>query len=422
MSLESRKRVFILGAGVSVWAGFPLGRDLWPFLLNHVGFDSPGLEFIAAHLASFPASKRQDVESDLELLLTRLSQRNVGGEVATKREGSKEEKEYLRHRCRHLIASGRYDFEVYYDTQVRRRASGIVGWTPSFEPEFIKSLIVAFSHHHSCISSGRGCYAPGVEGYPRCACFPARSFNQQRWRLRRAVKRAFVPGDTIITFNWDCVLESILWDAGLWSLSDGYGFHVAIDPSLVRHWSIPSLATRPSGIEILKAHGSINWVTSPEHHRIGLNFLDLLFGLPVGTSYLGDGWDEDIPEWPYVTDALLAPTYLKDYSENRVLGGVWDRIIESVAGAQDITVIGYSLPKSDLSSRALLAFALRQNKRCRNLSLVGRRQTGWDEFLRNLERKGVVVAGSFEQWLSALGTPSSVRSARKSMKATRRTA
>jgi len=31
------------------------------------------------------------------------------------------------------------------------------------------------------------------------------------------------PGDTIITFNWDILHESVLWRAGKWNFADGYG-------------------------------------------------------------------------------------------------------------------------------------------------------------------------------------------------------
>ena len=54
-------------------------------------------------------------------------------------------------------------------------------------------------------------------------------------------------GDVIITFNYDLACERSLKNAGLWEISNGYGFSLGID-------AIP-----PSKTKILKLHGSTNW-------------------------------------------------------------------------------------------------------------------------------------------------------------------
>jgi hypothetical protein len=56
-------------------------------------------------------------------------------------------------------------------------------------------------------------------------------------------------GDVIVTFNYDDSLDRELRRAGKWDVSQGYGFQLGLDE-------------RPSDVQLLKLHGSINWLVS----------------------------------------------------------------------------------------------------------------------------------------------------------------
>jgi len=74
------------------------------------------------------------------------------------------------------------------------------------------------------------------------------------------------PEDTVVTFNYDLACERALHMAGLWEVSDGYGFDLGVE------W-IPS-----SKVRILKLHGSTNW-------------LGILFGGNMGFSQASSVYD-----------------------------------------------------------------------------------------------------------------------------------
>lgn len=412
-SNQRQRRVFILGAGASLYAGFPLATKLWSFLLDHNDVDMGGMEWIDAHLAAASPAERERLTSDIELLLSTYQAGQLP-RVAGLRdrsvpppEGSEEDKALLRASQRHLMEKAKpFDFDSYYRARIIRRGSGAVNWGPQALSGLVESIRTAFLHHHVCIRFGKNCYSPKEPWtvYAKCPCFPQRSFHQKHWRTREAIKRIFAPGDTIVTFNWDALLESILWSAGRWSFSDGYGFETFMAPSFRRSLSrkTRSMLSRESPIKVLKAHGSINWVTTPTIDSVALEFVDAIFGLPISNTYTYS-MNEEFPDWPYTQRVFLAPTYMKDYSTDPILGENWDRIISALKDADQVTVIGYSLPPEDAISRNLLAHALRQNTRCKELHIVapeGVQDTQWAGFSEGL-RKGLRRVGrTLESWVA----------------------
>ena len=76
---------------------------------------------------------------------------------------------------------------------------------------------------------------------------------------RKFVREIIQEGDTIISFNWDDLLEEELYAAGDWDYWDGYGFEAK---GVKRQGdSVYTLPRRGmcSEILILKPHGSMNW-------------------------------------------------------------------------------------------------------------------------------------------------------------------
>ena len=71
------------------------------------------------------------------------------------------------------------------------------------------------------------------------------------------IAKCLSPRDSIITFNWDTLMDRALSEAG-WSVDSGYG----IGPYAIfrNGWSEP-VTNHRSGIKIHKLHGSTNWLT-----------------------------------------------------------------------------------------------------------------------------------------------------------------
>jgi hypothetical protein len=71
--------------------------------------------------------------------------------------------------------------------------------------------------------------------------------HQPAQAYERFAAEIVMPGDRVITFNYDISLDSKLRQSGKWAIGDGYGFRVQ---------GLPTGST----VKILKLHGSINWL------------------------------------------------------------------------------------------------------------------------------------------------------------------
>jgi hypothetical protein len=411
-------RAFILGAGSSVYAGFPLGKDLWDFLIDHCGLQMRAMETISNYLSTLDRAGREQATADLEFLLTNLEEGIIpsmpasGRAVVDDRHQRRAVKASLRHT---LQNSPDFNFDSFWKAQRIRRESIVTMWSQaqlSSIRDLTYDFVSAFLLHHACIRFGRRHFLAGHEPWPSslsqwkfsraCPC-------RQRTRIssiRRgfdAVSRTFRPGDTIITFNYDATVEASLWAARKWHFADGYGIAIDMTSTNMKPVLRGSRFRAPSPVKILKPHGSINWAKSNRDGHIGLNYLGLLFDLRAFSTYQPSIDLEDGTEDTYVENTLLAPTYLKDYSKNAILGGLWDQIDVALRTAAEITVVGYSLPAGDTAARLRMKAALRENTVCQAVGVVspGDPALGsWAPFLDSVNLRLEWRARSMEAWLS----------------------
>ena len=164
------------------------------------------------------------------------------------------------------------------------------------------------------------------------------------------------PSDTIVTFNYDLLLDNALLMTDRWFPSDGYG----IDFFNLPYTGIKSLS------RLLKLHGSLNWVKysgmSPGkslHYDVGE------YGLAgYREGYLHSPTDQCIreieePKETHFSELssktlILPPLRQKDTLDHAGLARLWLEFYESLSQADIIYVIGYSLPPSDTWIRDFL--------------------------------------------------------------------
>ena len=209
------------------------------------------------------------------------------------------------------------------------------------------------------------------------------------------------PGDVLITFNWDALLDRVLWESGHWNPADGYG--VSFEKFFDNGWKDYSVGVQ-SRHRLLKPHGSTNWL-------MPYRFLDLRDGTrrfrspgvnasqrPLFCFVKSDGPYEtylkrtktgyapfsyyyyppdipiakpprtgytqvsivsafDLPEHGKITvgghpflsmPLIIPPVRCKEYGLlGNALDPVWRQAEEALAACDHLTVIGYSFPLTD---------------------------------------------------------------------------
>lgn len=164
------------------------------------------------------------------------------------------------------------------------------------------------------------------------------------WKLisREFAKRLFRPGDTVLTFNYDCLLEHLLWQDGLWTPRGGYGE----SPNLNDAESY-GLQCQKSPTVVLKLHGSLNFElkTTGDDSYLSPFLSEGLF--PGISAHWGNN-----PASP----TLTLPTCAKVFGENRTMVRLWHEAAECLKDASELIIIGYSMPRSDTLARLLLSF------------------------------------------------------------------
>jgi len=172
--------------------------------------------------------------------------------------------------------------------------------------------------------------------------------------------RVLRQGDVVITFNYDLGVERALRAAGLWGIKTGYGFLI-------------EEAEQPSLVEVLKLHGSTNWRALLFGGRAGffagggnsLGNRPVLFFRP-DLEYLGytDFVDPRCVRLDSAASlpAMIMPALPKTFYFATTYGAEWNEFWDAlwrraecaIANADELAIIGYSLPIADERARAML--------------------------------------------------------------------
>jgi hypothetical protein len=154
--------------------------------------------------------------------------------------------------------------------------------------------------------------------------------------------------DTIITFNYDLVIEESFSSAKLWNPADGYETKTY---GKTKGWTRRWLEERnyeagtKSKIRLLKLHGSLNWELYPTGMAIKLKPRPYLVSTRSGKTrfekilILAPGWKKEIDKNPY-----------KQF---------WRAARLQLEKCNTLIILGYSLPETDLLAQSLLAEVVR---------------------------------------------------------------
>lgn len=183
------------------------------------------------------------------------------------------------------------------------------------------------------------------------------------------------PGDHILSFNWDTILDRVLYETGKWFPDDGY--LVQFDGFLHSDWRAPRPTS--SAYFLLKLHGSTNWLGPyvtrnlqtgerqwlAEENTVNRHwcFVD---GQVSFKSYK-DRWRPGYSEFSYffppnepilgapLMPILIPPTDVKLFSEfASIFNPLWSEAHGRMRSAERLLIIGYSFPPTDTHALELL--------------------------------------------------------------------
>lgn len=224
------------------------------------------------------------------------------------------------------------------------------------------------------------------------------------------------PGDAIISFNWDTLIDRALYATGHWFPDEGYG--ISFEAIMDGEWKLPDNSVR-SDFRLLKLHGSINWLISYPglYARTGkeasglpldryhdkfcfvaldghplLACRDVLIN-PLVPPTRQDGRTSitanmiidpktirykletqtfsDYTPQAKLASLLIPPSHRKDYDlPGQVFDQLWPIALRSLVESDELYICGYSLPHTDERPRSLLQEAARKRGRPWSIHLV----------------------------------------------------
>ena len=195
--------------------------------------------------------------------------------------------------------------------------------------------------------------------------------SRQEWDSLRLFARKLEHGDVVITFNYDSTVERVLIQEGKWSPKHGYGSEVVFQQSPLDEQSV-EFETSP--ITTYHLHGALGWYRKPATRTdyvlpsAGAIPREALTPAPIETKialdpiFLRDlglrAIDASLPERPPAErQVLLHPSFFKDFElegGSSIFTELWRKAADVLRAADEIVIIGYSLPRADSASLTLL--------------------------------------------------------------------
>lgn len=168
---------------------------------------------------------------------------------------------------------------------------------------------------------------------------------------------ALKPPDTLISFNYDCVIDFALREShrGVWSAEYGYGFSPVskIDEKSARIWSSANAPTRQNEtIRLLKLHGSLNWKPLPSTEEEKIFFRQMTYKQKGQKLF-----------------HIIPPESIKNI-DDAPMDKLWEKAASAVRSAQTLTIIGFSFPQTDQAVEALFRISLAESISLKKLIIV----------------------------------------------------
>jgi hypothetical protein len=200
--------------------------------------------------------------------------------------------------------------------------------------------------------------------------------------------------DTVISFNYDCVLDHALRQSanGRWSAK--YGYTLPRPDRITGHqfWdAVPAAPTSTTTAYLLKLHGSLNWqlpaVSDPDGEIKLKQRLHTQRGVPKFT--------------------IIPPVWNKAVGTDPIFKTLWTNAERAIRSARHVAVVGFSFVPTDLPVESLFRVALVKAAPLKTLVIANpsreHRRRVREVFAKSLERGTVVRQyDGFDDFVSAM--------------------
>ena len=164
------------------------------------------------------------------------------------------------------------------------------------------------------------------------------------------------PRDSVISFNYDCVIDDALRTHadGRWSARYGYCFPNPSRVSGHEKWDTESPPdTENASINLLKLHGSLNWRPLPSSDDEAIRLREKPYK---------QGGDKEYE--------LVPPENSKRLDQRPILQRLWGNAERALRRAETICLIGFSFTPTDLHVDSLFRMALAANTQLRRVIII----------------------------------------------------
>lgn len=190
----------------------------------------------------------------------------------------------------------------------------------------------------------------------------------------RAIAESLQPGDTVISFNYELLMDYALAEPGQgkkvnWQFTDGYGVSCCKIDGAGR---LLEQANRGrSDLQLLKLHGSLNWLYCPVCHRLYTYKHTGPRGQSVVVAGVANKFQCAAPHCGHrLFRVIIPPTLMKDYDTVPFIQSLWRKALAALIRARQIIIIGYSFPPTDFRSVWLFRKAMMDNRHLERVLVV----------------------------------------------------
>jgi hypothetical protein len=178
----------------------------------------------------------------------------------------------------------------------------------------------------------------------------------ERENLYSQLVAALTPDDTIITLNYDTLLDSCLARVG-WDPWRGYGLTGGKN-KIDWRGRRPTLNPQLSGVKLLKLHGSLNWYVRGSYDQ-----LSRVFDSKPNKVLISE--NPRTNEFSRFIRQIVPPIYGKFFGHDH-WRQLWGAAHEAVTEAEALVVIGCSLAETDFHLTGMLSHAVKIRKKRMN--------------------------------------------------------